>query len=298
MFCAATASIVSGTLAERIKLWPFLLFTFILTAVIYPLQASWKWGGGFLDAMGFLDFAGSTVVHSVGGWAALAGALILGPRLGKFKDGRVIPMPGANLPLATLGTFILWLGWFGFNGGSQLAMGTIGDVADISRIFANTNAAAAGGSIVALILTQFLYGKVDLTMVLNGALAGLVSITAEPLTPTLGVATLIGGVGGLIVVLAVPMLDKMKIDDVVGAIPVHLLAGIWGTLAVPLTNSDATFATQIISILIVGSFTFVVSAIVWTAIKKTIGIRVTEEEELAGLDNAELGMDSYPEFTR
>ncbi|MGB2469164.1 MAG: ammonium transporter, partial [Candidatus Puniceispirillaceae bacterium] len=257
MFCAATASIVSGTLAERIKLWPFLLFTFILTAVIYPLQASWKWGGGFLDAMGFLDFAGSTVVHSVGGWAALAGALILGPRLGKFKDGRVIPMPGANLPLATLGTFILWLGWFGFNGGSQLAMGTIGDVADISRIFANTNAAAAGGSIVALILTQLLYGKVDLTMVLNGALAGLVSITAEPLTPTLGVATLIGGVGGVIVVFAVPMLDKMKIDDVVGAIPVHLLAGIWGTLAVPLTNGDASFATQIISILIVGAFTFV-----------------------------------------
>ena len=298
MFCAATASIVSGTLAERIKLWPFLLFTFILTAVIYPLQASWKWGGGFLDAMGFLDFAGSTVVHSVGGWAALAGALILGPRLGKFKDGRVIPMPGANLPLATLGTFILWLGWFGFNGGSQLAMGTIGDVADISRIFANTNAAAAGGSIVALILTQLLYGKVDLTMVLNGALAGLVSITAEPLTPTLGVATLIGGVGGVIVVFAVPMLDKMKIDDVVGAIPVHLLAGIWGTLAVPLTNGDASFATQIISILIVGAFTFVVSAIVWTVIKKTIGIRVTEEEELAGLDNAELGMDSYPEFTR
>ena len=298
MFCAATASIVSGTLAERIKLWPFLLFTLILTAVIYPLQASWKWGGGFLDAMGFLDFAGSTVVHSVGGWAALAGALILGPRLGKYKDGRVIPMPGANLPLATLGTFILWLGWFGFNGGSQLAMGTIGDVADISRIFANTNAAAAGGSIVALILTQLLYGKVDLTMVLNGALAGLVSITAEPLTPTLGVATLIGGVGGLIVVFAVPILDKMKIDDVVGAIPVHLLAGIWGTLAVPLTNGDANLTTQIISILIVGAFTFVLSAIVWTVIKKFIGIRVTEEEEMAGLDNAELGMDSYPEFTR
>ena len=186
MFCAATASIVSGALAERIKLWPFLLFTFILTAVIYPLQASWKWGGGFLDEMGFLDFAGSTVVHSVGGWAALAGALILGPRIGKYKDGKVVPMPGANLPLATLGVFILWLGWFGFNGGSQLAMGTVGDVADVSRIFANTNAAAAGGAIAALILTQVVYGKVDLTMVLNGALAGLVSITAEPLTPTLG----------------------------------------------------------------------------------------------------------------
>jgi Amt family ammonium transporter len=298
MFCAATASIVSGTLAERIKLWPFLLFTLILTAFIYPLQASWKWGGGFLDEMGFLDFAGSTVVHSVGGWAALAGALILGPRLGKYKDGRVNPMPGANLPLATLGTFILWLGWFGFNGGSQLAMGTIGDVADISRIFANTNAAAAGGSIVALILTQLMYGKVDLTMVLNGALAGLVSITAEPLTPTLGVATLIGGVGGLIVVFAVPMLDKMQIDDVVGAIPVHLIAGIWGTLAVPLTNGDAKFGTQIISIAIVGAFTFVVSGIVWILIKMVLGIRVSEDEEIAGLDSVELGMDSYPEFTR
>jgi Amt family ammonium transporter len=298
MFCAATASIVSGTLAERIKLWPFLLFTLILTAFIYPLQASWKWGGGFLDEMGFLDFAGSTVVHSVGGWAALAGALILGPRLGKYKDGRVNPMPGANLPLATLGTFILWLGWFGFNGGSQLAMGTIGDVADISRIFANTNAAAAGGSIVALILTQLMYGKVDLTMVLNGALAGLVSITAEPLTPTLGVATLIGGVGGLIVVFAVPMLDKVQIDDVVGAIPVHLIAGIWGTLAVPLTNGDANFGTQIISIAIVGAFTFVVSGIVWILIKMVLGIRVSEDEEIAGLDSAELGMDSYPEFTR
>ncbi|MDB2324848.1 ammonium transporter [Alphaproteobacteria bacterium] len=298
MFCAATASIVSGTLAERIKLWPFLLFTLILTAFIYPLQASWKWGGGFLDEMGFLDFAGSTVVHSVGGWAALAGALVLGARAGKYKDGRVVPMPGANLPLATLGTFILWLGWFGFNGGSQLAMGTISDVADVSRIFANTNAAAAGGSLVALVLTQLIYKKVDLTMVLNGALAGLVSITAEPLTPSLGVATLIGGVGGVIVVFAVPMLDKLKIDDVVGAIPVHLIAGIWGTLAVPLTNSDASFGTQITSIIIVGVFTFVVSWIVWTIINLVMGIRIDEESELAGMDQAELGMDSYPEFTK
>jgi Amt family ammonium transporter len=298
MFCAATASIVSGVLAERIKLWPFLLFTFVLTAVIYPLQASWKWGGGFLDSMGFLDFAGSTVVHSVGGWAALAGVLILGPRIGKYKDGRVVPMPGANLPLATLGTFILWMGWFGFNGGSQLAMGSIGDVADISRIFANTNAAAAGGALVALALTQIFYGKVDLTMVLNGALAGLVSITAEPLTPTLGAATLIGGVGGVIVVFAVPFLDKIKIDDVVGAIPVHLMAGVWGTLAVPLTNGDASFVTQLTSVLIVGVFTFVVSLIVWFAIDKIMGIRVSEEDELAGLDSAELGMDAYPEFSR
>ena len=298
MFCAATASIVSGTLAERIKLWPFLVFTLILTALIYPFQASWKWGGGFLDEMGFLDFAGSTVVHSVGGWAALAGALVLGARTGKYRDGRVVPMPGANLPLATLGTFILWLGWFGFNGGSQLAMGTVSDVADVSRIFANTNAAAAGGSIAALILTQIFYKKVDLTMVLNGALAGLVSITAEPLTPTLGAATLIGGIGGVIVVFAVPLLDKFKIDDVVGAIPVHLLAGIWGTIAVALTNSDASFGTQIAGVLIVGAFTFVVSWIVWTVLKLTMGIRVSEEEELAGLDNAELGMEAYPEFAR
>jgi Amt family ammonium transporter len=298
MFCAATASIVSGTVAERIKLWPFLLFTLILTALIYPFQASWKWGGGFLDEMGFLDFAGSTVVHSVGGWAALAGALVLGARTGKYRDGRVVPMPGANLPLATLGTFILWLGWFGFNGGSQLAMGTVSDVADVSRIFANTNAAAAGGAIAALILTQIFYKKVDLTMVLNGALAGLVSITAEPLTPTLGAATLIGGIGGVIVVFAVPMLDKLKIDDVVGAIPVHLIAGIWGTLAVALTNSDASFGTQLIGIVTVGVFTFVVSWIVWTILKVTMGIRVSEEEELAGLDNAELGMEAYPEFSR
>lgn len=253
MFCATTCSIVSGTLAERIKLWPFLIFCVLLTAFIYPIQASWKWGGGFLDSQyGFLDFAGSTVVHSVGGWAALAGALILGPRLGKYKDGRVIPMVGSNLPLATLGTFILWLGWFGFNGGSQLYMDTAGNIADISRIFANTNTAAAGGAIAALILTQIMYKKPDLTMVLNGALAGLVSITAEPLTPSLGAATLIGAVGGVIIVFAVPFLDKLKIDDVVGAIPVHLFCGIWGTLAVVLTNPDATFMGQLISIVIVG----------------------------------------------
>ncbi|SNS51638.1 ammonium transporter [Antarctobacter heliothermus] len=300
MFCATTASIVSGTLAERIKLWPFLIFTVILTGLIYPIQASWKWGGGFLDSQyGFLDFAGSTVVHSVGGWAALAGALILGPRIGKYaKDGRTVPFMGSNLPLATLGTFILWLGWFGFNGGSQLAMGTVGDVADVSRIFANTNTAAAGGAIAALILTQVIYKKVDLTMVLNGALAGLVSITAEPLTPTLGEATLIGAVGGVIVVFAVPFLDKLKIDDVVGAIPVHLFAGIWGTLAVLLTNPDATFGGQIISILIVGVFVFVVSGVIWFILKAIMGIRVSEEEEITGLDMAELGMEAYPEFSK
>ncbi len=299
MFCATTASIVSGTLAERIKLWPFLVFVVVLTALIYPVQASWKWGGGFLSDMGFQDFAGSTVVHSVGGWAALAGALILGPRIGKYKGGRTVPMPGSNLPLAVLGTFILWMGWFGFNGGSQLYMNTAGNVADISRIFANTNAAAAGGAIAALIATQLLYKKPDLTMLLNGALAGLVSITAEPLTPGLGQATLIGAVGGIIVVLAVPFLDKLKIDDAVGAIPVHLMAGIWGTMAVPITNhgDGVSFLVQLKSILIVGAFTFGVSAVVWFLLKLTVGIRVGEEEEINGLDMSELGMEAYPEFS-
>jgi Amt family ammonium transporter len=298
MFCATTASIVSGALAERIKLWPFLIFIAVLTGLIYPIQASWKWGGGFLDAnFGFLDFAGSTVVHSVGGWAALAGALILGPRIGKYaKDGRITPMPGSNLTLATLGTFILWLGWFGFNGGSQLYMNSAGNVADISRIFANTNAAAAGGVMAALIGTQLLYRRIDLTMVLNSALAGLVSITAEPLTPGLGAATLIGAVGGVIVVFAIPFLDKLKVDDVVGAIPVHLGAGIWGTLAVVLTNPEATFVGQIASIAIVGAFVFAVSGGVWFVINATMGIRVTPEHEVTGLDAAELGMEAYPEF--
>ncbi len=311
MFCATTASIVSGALAERIRLWPFFIFVILLTALIYPIQASWKWGGGFLaneDAAGFMmstfgtifqDFAGSTVVHSVGGWAALAGALILGPRLGKYaRGGKITPFPGANLPLATLGTFILWLGWFGFNGGSQLYMDTAGNVADISRIFANTNTAAAGGAVAALILTQFLYKKPDLTMVLNGALAGLVSITAEPLTPSLGAATLIGAVGGVIVVLTVPMLDRMRIDDVVGAIPVHLFAGIWGTLAVPLTNDAASFPAQIFSILVVGIFVFAISAVIWTILKAMMGIRVGEEAEMNGLDMTELGMEAYPEFSQ
>jgi len=298
MFAAATASIVSGALAERIKLWPFLAFTVVLVALIYPIQASWKWGGGFLDQMGFLDFAGSTVVHSVGGWAALTGALILGPRIGKYKDGKTIPMPGSNLTLATLGTFILWMGWFGFNGGSQLYMDTASNVADISRILANTNTGAAGGALAALILTQLLYKKPDLTMVLNGALAGLVSITAEPLTPSLGAAALIGAVGGVVVVFGVPFLDKMKVDDVVGAIPVHLFAGIWGTLAVPLTNSDASFVTQLISIIVVGAFVVIGSSVVWLIIKAVAGLRVDEEAEINGLDMAELGMEAYPEFSK
>ncbi|SFE32536.1 ammonium transporter [Roseivivax sediminis] len=298
VFVAATASIVSGALAERIKLWPFLAFVVLLTGVMYPISGSWQWGGGWLAEMGFSDFAGSTVVHSVGGWAALAGAIVLGPRIGKYaKDGRVTPMPGSNLALATLGTFILWLGWFGFNGGSQLAMGTVGDVSDVSRIFANTNMAAAAGAVTALIMTQLMYGKADLTMVLNGALAGLVSITAEPLAPSLFGALWIGAVGGIIVVLTVPMLDKMKIDDVVGAIPVHLFAGIWGTIAV-IFYGEANIVTQVIGIIGYGVFTFVASLVVWFLLKAIFGIRVSEEAEINGLDMAELGMEAYPEFSK
>ena len=298
MFVAATASIVSGALAERIKLWPFLVFVIILTGIMYPISGSWQWGGGWLSEMGFSDFAGSTIVHSVGGWAALAGAIILGPRLGKYKDGQVHPMPGSNLALATLGTFILWLGWFGFNGGSQLAAGTVGDITDVSRIFANTNMAAASGAVAALILTQVVYGKVDLTMVLNGALAGLVSITAEPLAPSLFGALWIGAIGGVIVVFTVPMLDKMKIDDVVGAIPVHLFAGIWGTIAVVFYNSDASLVTQIIGIVAYGVFTFVAALVVWVILKGIMGLRVDEEAEINGLDTSELGMEAYPDFTK
>ncbi len=297
VFVAATASIVSGAVAERIKLWPFLIFVVVLTGIMYPISGSWQWGGGWLSEAGFSDFAGSTVVHSVGGWAALAGCLILGPRIGKYKDGKVHPMPGSNLALATLGTFILWLGWFGFNGGSQLAMGTVGDVTDVSRIFANTNMAAASGAVAALILTQVLYKKPDLTMVLNGALAGLVSITAEPLAPTLFGSLWIGAVGGIIVVFAVPMLDKFKIDDVVGAIPVHLFAGIWGTIAV-IFYGEASLVTQLTGIVAYGVFTFVGALIVWSILKAVMGIRVSEEDEINGLDMAELGMEAYPEFSK
>ena len=299
MFCAATASIVSGTVAERVKLWPFLIFTILLTGIFYPISASWKWGAGWLDTMGFLDFAGSTVVHATGASAALAGAIVIGARHGRYKDdGSVIPMPGSNLPLATLGMFILWLGWFGFNGGSQLAMGTIGNIADVSRIFANTNTAAAGGAVAALILTQVLYGKSDLTMVLNGALAGLVSITAEPLEPSLWLATIIGAIGGIIIVFSVPILDRLKIDDVVGAISVHGIAGIWGTLAVVLSNSKATLGTQIIGTVSICLFTFIVSYIAWLILDMAMGVRVSQENEIEGLDKSELGIDAYPEFTK
>ena len=297
VFVAATASIVSGTVAERVKIWPFFIFTAVLTGVFYPITGSWQWGGGWLADMGFSDFAGSTIVHSVGGWAALAGALVIGARYGKYgADGTTTVMPGSSIPLATLGTFILWLGWFGFNGASQLAMGSIGDVSDVSRIFANTNLAAAGGVVATIILTQLLYGKIDVTMALNGALAGLVSITAEPLNPTPLLAILIGGVGGVIVVFTVPLLDKLKIDDVVGAIPVHLFAGIWGTFIVPLSNSDASYGTQIIGIVSYGAFTFIASFVLWTILKVTIGVRASDEEQMMGLDKSEVGVEAYPEF--
>jgi Amt family ammonium transporter len=297
VFVATAASIVSGTVAERIKLWPFMIFVVILTGVLYPITGSWTWGGGWLSEMGFADFAGSTIVHSVGGWAALTGAIILGARKGKYgEDGSVHPMPGSNLPLATLGTFVLWLGWFGFNGGSQLAMGSGADVIAIANIYANTSMAAAGGVVAAAILTQILYKKVDLTMALNGALAGLVSITAGPDTPTIGSAIIIGAIGGILVVVAVPLLDKLKIDDVVGAVSVHLVAGIWGTLAVPFTNDGASFGTQITGIVAMGAFTIVTSAIVWLVLKFTIGIRLSEEEESNGADATELGLEAYPEF--
>ena len=297
MFCATTASIVSGTIAERMKLWPFLIFTVLLTAFLYPIEASWQWGGGWLSELGFSDFAGSTLVHAAGASAALAGAIVLGPRIGKYKDdGSVNPMPGSNMPLATLGTFILWLGWFGFNGGSQLALGTIGDAADVSRIFTNTNTAAAGGALAALILTQLMYKKIDLTMVLNGALAGLVSITAEPLAPSIGGATLIGAVGGAIVVFAVPMLDKLKIDDVVGAISVHGIAGIWGTIAV--VFSGGSFGAQIIGTVSICLFIFILSLVIWYVLDLIMGIRVSEEDEITGLDSTELGMDAYPDFSK
>ncbi|MBL6622630.1 MAG: ammonium transporter, partial [Alphaproteobacteria bacterium] len=281
------------------KLTAFLVFTVLLTGFIYPIQGAWSWGGGFLSEAGFLDFAGSTIVHSVGGWAALTGAIILGARKGKYtEDGSIRPMPGSNLPLATIGTFVLWFGWFGFNGGSQLAMGSAADVAAIANIYINTNVAAAAGVVAALIATSVIYGKVDLTMCLNGALGGLVAITAEPLAPSPVLALFIGAVGGLLVVIAVPLLDKLKIDDVVGAIPVHLVAGIWGTLAVVLSNSDATIGAQILGIVSVGAFVIVTSTIAWYVIKLVIGLRAGEQDEIDGLDRTETGLEAYPEFAK
>ena len=297
VFVATAASIVSGTLAERVRLWPFLIFIAVLTGIVYPVQGSWLWGEGWLAAAGFKDFAGSTVVHATGGWAALAGALLLGARSGRYgPDGEVRPMPGSALPLSTLGVFILWIGWFGFNGGSRLALGTGDDAAAMAQIFANTNLAAAAGTVVAMLAAQAIYGKVDLTMALNGALGGLVSITAEPLAPSFLWAIFIGGVGGALVVLAVPLLDRFRIDDVVGAIPVHLVCGVWGTLAVPITNADASFGAQLLGIVAIGAFVAAASLGVWLALKAAMGIRLDSEAEDRGPDRSELGLEAWPEF--
>lgn len=300
MFVATAASVISGTVAERMKLWPFLIFVVVLSSFIYPIQGHWTWGGTELGGLiaGFSDFAGSTIVHSVGGWAALAAVLILGARKGKYsKTGAVRPIPGSNLPLATLGTFILWMGWFGFNGGSQLAMGSKGDIEAIAMVVADTNMAAAAGALAAALLTQLIYRKVDLTMVLNGALAGLVSCTAGP---NLGmvVAFIEGIVGGALVVFAVPLWDKLKIDDPVGALSVHLVAGIWGTIAVGIFNPDVTVMAQLKGVVIIGAFVFVSSFIVWKILDLVAGIRVDEETEVNGLDIHETGLEAYPEFKR
>ncbi len=298
VFVATAMSVVSGAVAERMKLWSFLLFAVIFTAVIYPIEGYWKWGGGFLDAAGFNDFAGSGIVHMAGAAAALAGVILLGARKGKYgPNGEVHPIPGANLPIATLGMFILWMGWFGFNGGSELKVSNIEEANAVSLVFVNTNMAAAGGLVAALLLSKILFGKGDLTMTLNGALAGLVAITAEPLTPTPGAATLIGAVGGLLVVGSVLFMDKIKIDDPVGAISVHGVVGMWGLMAVPLTNTDASFGAQLYGLIVIFAWTFIASFIVWYIIKMIIGIRVSEEEEYEGVDLSECGMEAYPEFT-
>jgi len=297
VFVATAMSIVSGAVAERMKLWAFLLFAIVMTGFIYPVQGYWKWGGGFLDGLGFSDFAGSGVVHLCGASAALAGVLLLGARKGKYgKDGSINAIPGANMPLATLGTFILWLGWFGFNGGSELKLSDVGEANAVAAVFVNTNMAAAGGLVAALIVARILFGKADLTMALNGALAGLVAITAEPLTPAPLDATLIGAVGGVLVVFAIITLDKLRIDDPVGAISVHGVVGMWGLIAVPITNGDATFGAQLIGLGTIFAWVFVTSFITWLIIKLVMGIRVSEEEEWEGVDVGECGLEAYPEF--
>ena len=297
VFVATSMSIVSGAVAERMKLWSFLLFSVVLTGFIYPVQGYWKWGGGWLEQLGFNDFAGSGIVHLCGAAAALSGVLLLGPRRGKYgKDGSINAIPGANLPLATLGTFVLWLGWFGFNGGSQLALTGFENTNAVAAVFVNTNMAAAGGLVLALITARMLFGKADLTMALNGALAGLVSITAEPLTPTPLAATLIGGVGGVLVVFAILSIDKLRVDDPVGAISVHGVVGMWGLMAVPITNINASFGAQAIGLGTILSWVFVTSLIAWLLIRLLMGIRVSEEEEYEGVDVGECGLEAYPEF--
>jgi Amt family ammonium transporter len=297
VFVATAMSIVSGAVAERMKLWSFFVFAVILTSLIYPVQGFWNWGGGFLKANGFLDFAGSGTVHMCGAAAAFAGVLLLGARKGKYgPNGQINAIPGCNLPLATLGTLILWLGWFGFNGGSELKVSDVGEANSVALVFVNTNMAAAGGLVFALLLARLWFGKADLTMALNGALAGLVAITAEPLTPAPIAATAIGAVGGLIVVGSIVLLDKLKVDDPVGAISVHGIVGIWGLLAVCFTNPEASFKWQLIGIVSIFAWVFITSLLVWYLIKLTMGIRVSEEEEYEGVDISECGLEAYPEF--
>ncbi|MCU7929689.1 MAG: ammonium transporter [Candidatus Thiodiazotropha sp. (ex Codakia rugifera)] len=298
VFVATAMSIVSGAVAERMKLWAFLVFAVVMTGVIYPLQGYWKWGGGFLDAAGFNDFAGSGVVHLCGASAALAGVILLGARKGKYTaDGHVNAIPGANMPLATLGTFILWLGWFGFNGGSELVLSNIEEANAVAAVFVNTNAAAAGGVVAALLTARVLFGKADLTMTLNGALAGLVAITAEPLAPTPLWATLVGAIGGILVVFSIITMDKLKIDDPVGAISVHGVVGMWGLIAVPFSNTEANFGAQLLGLGVIFAWTFVASFLVWFVLKTVMGIRVSAEEEYEGVDLGECGLEAYPEFT-
>ena len=297
VFCATTVSIVSGTLAERIKIWPFFLFAAILTGFIYPIEMGWQWGGGWLSAIGFSDFAGSTLVHAAGGAAALAGAIVLGPRIGRFgAKGEVKPLEpfaASSVPLATLGVFILWMGWFGFNGGSQLAAGTLEDITSVATIFINTNIAAAGGVMTAAILSRLVGGKTDVILMLNGAIAGLVAITAEPLAPSPLLAIVIGSIGGAVMFFSTKLLFSLKIDDVVGAIPAHFFAGIWGTLAVPMSNSDTNFSSQFIGVLAVTIFVFIVSLIVWKILAATTGIRISKDAEKLGTDRAEIGVIAY-----
>jgi Amt family ammonium transporter len=299
VFVATAMSIISGAVAERMKLWAFLLFAAVMTGFIYPMQGSWSWGGGFLSDAGFVDFAGSGIVHMCGAAAALAGVLLLGPRSGKYgPNGEINPIQGSNMPLATLGMFILWFGWFGFNGGSELKLSNIDEANAVAQVFVNTNMAAAGGLVAALALATIIFGKADLTMALNGALAGLVSITAEPLSGTNLESMLIGAVGGIIVVLSIVGLDKIKIDDPVGAISVHGTCGIWGLMAVLITSDDATVTGQSTGLGAIFGFTFVAALVVWFVIKLVMGIRLSEEDELIGADKAEIGIVAYPEFSK
>ncbi len=299
VFVATAMSIISGAVAERMKLWSFLLFAVVMTGFIYPTQGSWSWGGGFLSEAGFVDFAGSGIVHMCGAAAALAGVLLLGPRQGKYgPNGEVNAIQGSNMPLATLGMFILWFGWFGFNGGSELKLSNIDEANAVAQVFVNTNMAAAGGLIAALIVARILFGKADLTMALNGALAGLVSITAEPLSGTNVESMLIGAVGGVIVVLSIVGLDKIRIDDPVGAISVHGTCGIWGLMAVLITSDDATLSGQLTGLGAILGFTFVAALVVWFVIKMVFGIRLSDEDQQVGADVAEIGIVAYPEFSK